>query len=772
MTDPKPKVSKVRHKRAQEMARQHRKRKSPLPAHVWWVGALTWSLMLAIASFTRSVPFNKLSPGQRAPQTVQAEVDFEVVDLEATASRQEEAANKVSPVFRVKPSPLDGHLEDWNKLVANLQSASTTNDVNFVRMVELIGGPDSLKSLPDVFTRDELAAYSPKVAKVAEAVWNGGIVSKMERDTSMQSTDLTGRIEIADSGRETELSDISLEAEAVSKSTAAMEGITEEPLTPEQSQLLGDLFASWFEPNLQFDSSATNEKRKAARESVTQRTRRVTKGTTLMEVRGVVSEQMIADLQAHSQKVSDTRDLRLKIFQTIGRAVLLAAVLFTSVGWMYLLQPSLLQKPGRIALWLVLGVGSLLVAKLIGVLHTEVHLFPAHMIRPLLPFALAPLMATILRGPVFGLAVGFVSSTGFAAIDDLELVVFLTGISITCVAAIASRALHKRGNLFRAGLYVGLTQALLISGASIYNEVPFDIISVQAIGAILSGILVSILVFLLVPIFEWAFRVTTDIRLLELSDMSHPLLTRLALEAPGTYHHSLMVAHLAQSAAKEIGANDLLVRVAAYYHDIGKMVKPEFFIENAPAGMNPHDDIPPSMSRLIIISHVKEGVTLAHQYKLPPLITDAIEQHHGTSIIQYFFHRARSIEEEKKGGETIRQEDYRYPGPKPASLEMGILLLADAIEAASRTIDKSKPGQIEGLVNDIVREKLNDGQLDLCGLTMAQLTEIRRSFIFSLNNMLHGRIAYPKGDTKDASEPSRLDKTSSDNSETEPAPAQ
>jgi putative nucleotidyltransferase with HDIG domain len=225
----------------------------------------------------------------------------------------------------------------------------------------------------------------------------------------------------------------------------------------------------------------------------------------------------------------------------------------------------------------------------------------------------------------------------------------------------------------------------------------------------------------------------------------------MALEAPGTYHHSLMVAHLAQAAAREIRANDLLVRVCAYYHDIGKLTKPEFFIENGQGRQNPHDDLSPSMSRLLIISHVKEGVSLARRYKLPGVIVDGIEQHHGTSVIQYFYHRAKTRAEDSEK-EAVKQEDYRYPGPRPKTTEMGLLMMADAIEAASRTIDKNKPGQVEGLVTEIIQEKLNDGQFDVCDITMQQINAARRSFIFSLKNMLHGRVEYPKDTEKSQEE--------------------
>jgi putative nucleotidyltransferase with HDIG domain len=249
--------------------------------------------------------------------------------------------------------------------------------------------------------------------------------------------------------------------------------------------------------------------------------------------------------------------------------------------------------------------------------------------------------------------------------------------------------------------------------------------------------------------FEHLFNITTDIKLLELSDLSHPLLQSLAIKAPGTYHHSLMMASLAQSAAETIGANGLQLRVCAYFHDIGKLVKPGFFSENIQFTENPHDDLAPSMSTLVIVSHIKEGVTLAKKYKLPQVIIDGIEQHQGTSLVSVFYHRAKTRQEKENASASgtqnpVNDEDFRYEGPRPQNREMAILMLADSCEAASRSLDKPTPIRINNLISDIFDARLRDGQLDQCNLTLAELTTIKQSFVFSLTNMLHGRVAYPK----------------------------
>lgn len=274
----------------------------------------------------------------------------------------------------------------------------------------------------------------------------------------------------------------------------------------------------------------------------------------------------------------------------------------------------------------------------------------------------------------------------------------------------------------------------------------------QALACFVSGVVTSVIALLLIPVFETLFKITTDITLLELSDMGHPLLHRLAIEAPGTYHHSLVVANLSQSASDGIGANGLRARVCSYYHDIGKLTKPDFFTENMQLQDNPHDDLTPNMSTLIITSHVKEGVSLALLHKLPQPVQDVIMEHHGTGVVIYFHHKARrqiELDLEQGNGShdvptKIEEGDFRYPGPKPQTRESAIISLADGVESASRSLSKATPAAIESLVEEIVSDRVSDGQLDDCELTFTELAKIKKSFIFTLAGMHHARIAYPK----------------------------
>ncbi|NND96832.1 MAG: HDIG domain-containing protein [Pirellulaceae bacterium] len=270
--------------------------------------------------------------------------------------------------------------------------------------------------------------------------------------------------------------------------------------------------------------------------------------------------------------------------------------------------------------------------------------------------------------------------------------------------------------------------------ASLVSKGLWSGICILGSAAVMTGVL---------PLVERAFGVQTDLSLLELGDASHPLLRRLAQRAPGTYNHSINVASIGEAAADAIGANGLLVRVGAYFHDIGKMFKPEYFIENQSSGVNQHDTLQPAMSTLVIIAHVKDGADLARSHHLPEPIVDFILQHHGTTLVEYFYREAARRSEEDPNGESVSDKDFRYPGPKPQTLEAAVMMLADTVESASRTLVDPTPARIQGLVDSIAQKKMGDGQFDECGLTFRQLDRVRQSLVKSLTAIYHARVKYP-----------------------------
>jgi hypothetical protein len=330
---------------------------------------------------------------------------------------------------------------------------------------------------------------------------------------------------------------------------------------------------------------------------------------------------------------------------------------------------------------------------------------------------------------------GLIAKNNFS----LGLILFIGGI----VGILSIWRARRRSKIIWAGLYIGIVQLFCILLISFQNSLfKFnDIFRTYAAPIISSGIVASFIVIGSLPIFEYLFKVVTNISLLELSDFNHPLLRKMILEAPGTYQHSLLVGNLAEAAAEVIGANSLLARVGAYYHDIGKIEKAEYFSENQMHIRSKHDKLQPSMSRLIITSHIKEGVELAQRYKLNPVIIEFIQQHHGTSMIYYFYRRAM---EDAELDEKVQEEGFRYPGPKPQRKEIAIVLLADAVEAACRSLLEPTHERIKELVRKIINNKFIDGQLDECDLTLRDIEMISSVFSRILSAIYHSRVRYPE----------------------------
>ena len=333
---------------------------------------------------------------------------------------------------------------------------------------------------------------------------------------------------------------------------------------------------------------------------------------------------------------------------------------------------------------------------------------------------------------------------------DLFIYYYLNSI----LAAYWIQNCRERKVFIQAGLKLGLFNVFIATAISFYTT---DLSAIHMLWnwafAFLGGIGVGIITLGIAPLIEIGFGFTTDITLLELANLDRPILKKLMIEAPGTYHHSIIVGSLVEAAAAEIGVNPLLTKVCAYYHDIGKINKPLYFIENQRDGKNRHDKLAPSMSGLILISHIKHGVEIASKNKLGKQITDTIRQHHGTSLITYFYDKAK----QQKGEDAVKIDDFRYPGPKPQTREAGLVMLADVVEAASRTLEFPTPARIQGLVQNLINKVFSDGQLDNCELTLKDLHNIAKSFNKILNGIYHHRIEYPEspatgnGKSKDVS---------------------
>jgi putative nucleotidyltransferase with HDIG domain len=410
---------------------------------------------------------------------------------------------------------------------------------------------------------------------------------------------------------------------------------------------------------------------------------------------------------------------------------------------------------------MVLVLGGLVVEMVLvrGVLALE-----PRSVLLLTPVAGVPIIHSVLLGQRLGtFSAIFTAILGALVMGPSEAMSYLAfALLAGYTGVVATRNVRKRGRLVRAGFYVGLVAVLLgllfgeINVGNLFGvgQEAYEITLRQLGIAFGVGLLTGMVVSGVMPVFEGVFLLTTEISWLEMSDLNHKLLKRMQLEAPGTFHHSLMVAQLAESAAEAVGANSSMCRVCAYFHDIGKLEKPGYFVENQ-AEQNPHDRLTPTMSALVILAHVKDGVDMAIKEKLAPEIIDVIQEHHGDSIVYYFYRKAQEQqrEEQQKAEDgqisdeevvEVDRKNFRYPGPRPQSRESGIISLADAVESASRSLDKPNPTKIKTLVDEIVLGRIKEGQLDDCGLTLRDVKIMREIFAKTLRSMLHTRIAYPE----------------------------
>lgn len=521
--------------------------------------------------------------------------------------------------------------------------------------------------------------------------------------------------------------------------------------TPAARAALVPLAKVLLRPNLNFNLRATDERRKAAETGVKEATIALRKGEIIVRDGDPITDRHVLILEGI--RASQGALSRVGVFA--GVALLLLVLM--RVIWRFG-SSNLLRFPRRnkdawfllttlvaaalgisIALFLAEGVGDSprlqpLVDEWPGLLQFGIPIAAATMLVRMVHSAETAALFAVLVSVVAGFQVhGDLGFTAYALVGSLT-------------AAIGAAKVTQRGTLLRAGLRVGVANVVVVAALSLLGNHMSPLAGALALGlAMLSGALCGVLVSGVAPVVETVFGYTTDVKLLELANREQSLLRELELRAPGTYHHSMMVGHLAEKAAEAIGANALLAKVAGYYHDIGKMRRPQFFVENVTVtqGENRHEKLSPSMSARIIQAHVKDGVEMAEKHKLALPILKGIAEHHGTSVIRFFYEKAKEMADPEKG-DLIAEHDYRYPGPKPQTREAGILMLADSVEAASRTLFDTSPARVQQLVQRIINNYFRDGQLDECSLTLRDLHAIARTFIETLSAIRHERIDYPE----------------------------
>jgi hypothetical protein len=500
----------------------------------------------------------------------------------------------------------------------------------------------------------------------------------------------------------------------------------------QQTQLVSQIAQNFIVPNRARNDTATEAARQAAREQVETRSREIEAGQTIVRQGEIVSELQIETLDQLGLRQAQINANTIGSYALAG---LLAVLLLGVYIWRF--EPNWLDRPRVLFLLSLLLLSFLVVGKLMTVNRTVLpFIYPAAAFSMLVAVLMGPGLATIAT-------VVLAALVGAAAANSFDVMVYvLAGGFVSILTLSQTDRLNK---FFWAGLYVALADILVIFMLRLPGGTLDPIGLITLVGAaLLNGALSASLTLIGLFLIGNMFDVTTTVQLLELARPTHPLLNDLLHKSPGTYHHTLMVANLAEQAAERIGANSLLTRVGAYYHDIGKTLRPYMFVENQVEGANVHDQFNPRTSAEIITSHVTEGVELAKKYRLPSRVRAFIPEHHGTMRVSFLYQKA--LEQSPNG--TVDEAAFRYPGPKPQSKETALLMLADGCEAAVRANRPESPDQLNDIIRKVIADRLAWGQLDECPLTMSDLEKVRESFAATLQGIYHPRLRYPGQEQK------------------------
>lgn len=711
-------------------------------------------------------PFQQ-SIGEIAKSDVKSPVSFEVVDEVATEEKRMKAESSVASVFDFDPSVYDkianqvfrsfqdarvaldsyGKLDkkELKNLRENFEKGLNTHfdDRVFSWLVTKKFSP-----LIENLTIAALDTWSEKkIADTLRKVMNPGeqkiVIRTVEQGTALQES----------SASFDQIDDISRHKKAL---LAGIPG--SEKLSRRDRRVFNSYVANFLVPSINYNFKETSGRRVKARNDVLSVVIAVKKNQIIIS-KGTLIQPVHVTLLNEIQKLKSRRRTEFTSFISAILLVTLVLVFFSYLRRVASLRIKVETKDlvvmGTVTLIVVFMTklfwfmtGAAFASKLGGIVPESFFLYAA-------PVTLGTMLIGLLisSGEVVWLFTVFLATALSLMVED-KYPFFL----ITTVGGIAAargvHSCHKRNDIYIAGLRTGLVNALMVTVLFSIQKNTHDMSSGDigwlAFAGFISGLLASGFAMMLVPLLESIFNYTTDVKLLELSNLNHPLMKEMIVKAPGTYHHSLVVGSMCDAAAEAIGANPLLAKVMAYYHDIGKTEHAAYFIENQRPGHNPHDHLSPHMSKTILIAHVKDGAELGLRYKLGKPLIDGILQHHGTTLISYFYNKA--LEEQDEDIDLVSEDEFRYPGPKPQFREAALCMLADSIEAAARSLDDPTTARLQNIVRNIIQRKFMEGQLDECNLTLKNLSVIEDAFERILLGIYHQRIDYPKSAGGGASE--------------------
>lgn len=483
-----------------------------------------------------------------------------------------------------------------------------------------------------------------------------------------------------------------------------------------------------------FDLEATQELRQQARESV--EPVKILQGQILVEENQLINQEIYRQLELVG--LLDNENSWLPF---IGLGLFIMILLSALYYYFYELKLKGEARQNYLLLFSIIFILSIVLLKGISFIQIEYsevgYVFPVAMGAMLIKILIDERLALLWTVSI-ALCATIIFNEGVTSALNFHIGIYLLCSGIAGILFLSKQ--NQRAKILQAGLFISAINLMVIFALVFMQNAHYNALeyTFYFTAAFISGITSAVLTIGLLPFFEAGFGILSTMRLIELSNPNHPLLRKILTEAPGTYHHSVMVANLSESACEAIGANGLLARVGCYYHDIGKTNRPQFFIENQMNIENPHDRLPPQTSKNIIIAHATDGAEILRKYKLPKEIVDIAEQHHGTTCLKFFYHKA------KENGLDIEEKDYRYPGPKAQTKETAIIGIADSVEAAVRSMSSPNPEQIEGLVRNIIADRLQDGQLNECDLTLKELEIVANTLCETLKGIFHSRIEYPE----------------------------
>ena len=714
--------------------------------------------------------------GQYAEHGIAARTDFQELNVEESNRNRDEAERRVPLVFAHDPQPLSSLSDQLRADLGKLTAAETLDRLDESTRTALgLSLPGTRKPTPAL--REAALHYGLKTPAEIEQRFQtlrteliaAGMESAQQRiddivgDFAQFIAPLTrtGIVDPEEVRDERVTSDRMVRIVSSSGGAPTVERLWSQVRLPEQLNDAGELGKTWLSfpslrpslqpalchwlivkasPTLHFDQQATKEEQLKAREAEADVHTQYIAGDLIVRPGEAISPEALRhlDVEYNAQEATinwSTRGIRL--------AVLFSMVIVLSIltGYYAVLnEPRLVQNLGRLAIYLTVLVVTAGLARLLSFdpLRAEI-----------VPLLVTTMILAIAYNQDLALLTAFALSILISLGTTAELGHFVELVSTAAAAVIPLHRVRSRSTLIKVGLIAALVNFLVVVGVGVAQSQSVELLREThllwfALKSAAWSLGAGYFVAGSLPVVEQVFGIVTEIKLLEMSDPSHPLLQELVRRAPGTYNHSIAVASLAETAAESIGANGLLVRVGAYFHDIGKMLKPQYFIENVQAGTESrHEHLAPAMSTLIIIGHVKDGVDLARQHNLPRQLIDFIEQHHGTTLVEYFYHEATRQAEKQIDPEETEESAFRYPGPKPQTREAGVLMIADAVESASRTLTDPTPKRLETLVHAITMKKLLDRQFDECSLRLSDIRLIEQSLVKSLIGVYHGRIRYP-----------------------------